>query len=225
MNRIALACMLFAAACSKADDCQRLADRTMALMKDMPMPKGKDLGDAKTQFVEMCRKDPKKYTTDPDAKCILEASSDSAAADCLKKGMEEYRSKSKVSEAPMNLNRIGKGAKIAFVETSAFPKGKAKVLPADNGAPGCCGDAAKTNKCAVSTEWASDPVWKALDFQIDEPTMYRYSYESTDGKTFTVTAVGDTDCDGETATYTLTGTIDSAGNPTVNLARPENGKF
>jgi hypothetical protein len=57
-----------------------------------------------------------------------------------------------------------------------------------------------------------------MEFQIDEPFRYRYSYES-DGQTFTATAVGDPDCDGKPGTYTLTGSVDN-GNPKVELKEP-----
>jgi hypothetical protein len=107
-----------------------------------------------------------------------------------------------------------------FAENAAFTTGKAKTLPAGDT---CC--KGEKGKCAVTTEWATDPVWKALEFSIDEPTLYRYTYESTDGKSFTATAVGDTDCDGQNATFTLTGKLDQAGNPTVDLQKPPAGQY
>src|SRR6266478_1926075 len=73
----------------------------------------------------------------------------------------------------------------------------------------------KIGKRAVVTDWTSDPVWTALEFQIDEPNLFHYSYES-DGKTFKATAVGDLDCDGKPSTYTLDGKSEN-GNPSVTL--------
>ena len=65
-----------------------------------------------------------------------------------------------------------------------------------------------------------DPVWRALDFQIDEPTLFQYSYRgSADGQSFEAKAVGDLDCDGVFITYELAGTI-SGGNPTFTLTEP-----
>ena len=207
-----LALVVALAACKKGDDCARLFDRMASIMKNDKVASARD------GFLADCRKDPK-YLADPGAKCILEASSDSVAADCMKKDFEAYASKSKASEAALQLNKLGKRAKMVFGETSSFPSGKAKMLP---DVPTCC--SGEGGKCAVSTAWASDPVWKALDFSIDEPSMYRYSYES-DGKTFTALAVGDTDCDGTFATFTLAGTIDAAGNPSVNLTKPGAGQY
>jgi hypothetical protein len=121
---------------------------------------------------------------------------------------EPMAAKGKMTEAQLQLNKIGKSAKVAFVSDAAFPKGKAAMLPAKP----CCPD-----KCPPAA-WASDPVWKALDFQIDEPNLFQYTYES-DGQTFTATAVGDLDCDGVAITYTLAGKVTN-GNPEVNLTEP-----
>jgi len=138
----------------------------------------------------------------------------------------------KVKEAELQLNTLAKKAKVVFAETGKFPVGTAKVLPArtaeykDMG--GCCGSKSSgdtvDNKCPVSKEWASDPVWKALAFSIDEPSNYRYKYESADGTSFTATAAGDADCDGDEATYVLKGTA-ANGTPTVELVQPPKGKY
>jgi hypothetical protein len=63
-------------------------------------------------------------------------------------------------------------------------------------------------------------VWKALDFQVDEPTLFQYSYSaSPDGQSFIAKAVGDLDCDGTFITYELRGTAMN-GNPTLTLTAP-----
>jgi Tfp pilus assembly protein PilE len=134
----------------------------------------------------------------------------------------DYMHKSKASEASLELNKLGKNAKVYFITNSEFPKGTAAQLPKSSGGKGCCGS--PNNKCAVSTEWASDPVWSQLDFQIDEPGNYRYTYTS-DGKSFLATAVGDLDCDGEEATYTLTGDADASGNISTKLITPPPGVY
>ena len=73
-------------------------------------------------------------------------------------------------------------------------------------------------KCPVDAAAWKDPVWTALEFSIDEPSAYHFSYES-DGKTFTALAVGDRDCDQQNATFTLKGTPD--GN--TELTQPPKG--
>ena len=120
------------------------------------------------------------------------------------------------TEVEIELRNLGKDAKVAFITNDHFPKGKAATLPESAG-PSCCGN--PDNKCKASRAWDSDPVWKELVFEIDEPTLFRYSYESTDGQSFTATAVGDLDCDGKTITYTLHGTV-TDGNPATTLDQP-----
>lgn len=149
-----------------------------------------------------------------------------------KGGSESRGGVKKVREAEVYLDAIAKKAKAVFAETGKFPVGTSAVLPARNSdsdiGGGCCGGKSSgtsiDNKCPVSKDWATDPVWKALAFSLDEPSSYRYKYESSDGATFTVVAAGDLDCDGEDAPFTLHGTV-ADGKPTVELVQPPKGKY
>jgi hypothetical protein len=68
--------------------------------------------------------------------------------------------------------------------------------------------------------YASNPVWRELDFQISEPTLFQYSYRgSADGQSFVAKAIGDLDCDGVFITYELTGSVTN-GTPSVTLTEP-----
>ncbi len=130
-------------------------------------------------------------------------------------------------EPVQHLREVGKAAKHVFGESGKFPIGTSKtipVVPADSpGGKGCCNGksdgATVDNKCPVTQDWAADPVWKALDFKLGEPSNYRYTYESSDGKSFTATAEGDLDCDGESAILTLTGTLVD-GKPKTKFTLP-----
>jgi hypothetical protein len=131
----------------------------------------------------------------------------------------------RIPEAVRQLDNVAKAAKSAFADSGKFPIGTSNVLPERNGdmkvAGGCCGSKSNPsgemdNKCAVSTAWASDPTWKALGFSIDEPTLNRLKYESSDGKSFVATATADADCDGEEAVFTIKGTLVD-GKPKVEL--------
>lgn len=127
----------------------------------------------------------------------------------------DYTAKSKKTEAALFLNKLGKSAKRAYAETSLYPSGSAPLTPPEP----CCGQ--PNNHCrAVPERYAADPVWKALDFQVDEPTLFQYSYSaSPDGQSFIAKAVGDLDCDGTFVTYELRGTARN-GNPTLTLIEP-----
>jgi Tfp pilus assembly protein PilE len=127
----------------------------------------------------------------------------------------DYMKRAKKPEAALNLNRIGKSAKRAYAETGAYPAGSAPLTPPRP----CCGQ--PNNHCAaVPALYAANPAWRALDFQIDEPTLFQYSYSaSADGQSFVAKAVGDLDCDGVFITYELTGTATN-GNPAVTLTEP-----
>ncbi len=146
-------------------------------------------------------------------KCVLDAADDDAVKACLTGAMQDYQNKSKATEAKLNLNKLAKELKVYYVTQSSYPAGSAATLPAGE----CC--KGPNNKCPVDASWSKDPVWSALDFQMDEPAVYRYSYTS-DGKTATATAVGDPACDGHVETYTLNVTAEN-GNPKVEIVEPK----
>jgi hypothetical protein len=136
------------------------------------------------------------------------------------------------AEVVSNLDAIAKRANSIFHDTKAFPIGTTAELPARNGdvlASGCCGSKSsgttEDNKCPVSTAWASDPVWKTLGFSIAAPSLYRYKYESADGKSYTATATGDADCDSKEATFRVHGTIDASTKPHAELDLPLKGTY
>jgi prepilin-type N-terminal cleavage/methylation domain-containing protein len=129
----------------------------------------------------------------------------------------DYIKRGKKSEAALQLNKIGKANKRVYAETASFVLDRAGDLPSQPGAGGCCGG--PNHHCDVDVEaFQTDDVWKALDFQIDEPSLFIYHY---DGKatSFVAKAVGDLDCDRSLITYTLTGTANN-GNPAVTLDEP-----
>lgn len=130
----------------------------------------------------------------------------------------QYSKRAKASEASVQLVRIGNSAKRSFAEMGAFPKGTSHVLPA-NSTPGCCG--LEQGKCRPQRQaFEADPVWKQLDFAIDEPTRYQYKYAGApDGKSFVANAIGDLNCDGTVATFELRGSIEN-GSPVVKLVQP-----
>ncbi len=132
----------------------------------------------------------------------------------------DYMKRSKKTEASLQLNKIGKNAKRVYSENSAYVVGTALQLPVKPGSGGCCGGTgASPNHCAkVPASFALNPVWKNLDFQIDEDSLFYYDYTGTTN-TFVAKATGDLDCDGTEIQFTLTGDAVS-GNPAVVLTEP-----
>jgi hypothetical protein len=60
--------------------------------------------------------------------------------------------------------------------------------------------------------------WQELDFSIDEPHRFRYSYDGT-AESFTARAIGDLDCDGAGVEITATGSVKD-GAPIVQISDP-----
>jgi prepilin-type N-terminal cleavage/methylation domain-containing protein len=128
----------------------------------------------------------------------------------------DYIKRSKRVEASLQLNKIGRSAKRVYSENAAYVVGNAAQLPQHPGA-GCCGG--PNNHCpALPMSFAADPIWRQLDFQIDEPSLFYYDYSGA-LTTFSAMATGDLDCDTIEIVYTLNGTA-ANGNPAVSLTEP-----
>jgi type IV pilus assembly protein PilA len=133
----------------------------------------------------------------------------------------DYMKRSKKTEAALQLDKIGKNNKRIFSETSQYSQTPGAALPKAVGAGGGCCDSANNNHCAaLPASFTADPGWRALDFQIDEPNLFVYSYTASNSSTFVATATGDLDCDGTGIVYSLNGTA-PAGNPAVKLVEPD----
>lgn len=125
----------------------------------------------------------------------------------------DYMKKSKKTEASLQLNKISKNSKVYFVTNAAFVDSAVTTFTARPATtPVNC------KYTVVDTAWASDSGWAALDFQIDEPNLFKYNYTGG-GVTATATAVGDLDCDTTTITYTLALTAPS-GNASAIITEP-----
>jgi prepilin-type N-terminal cleavage/methylation domain-containing protein len=121
----------------------------------------------------------------------------------------DYMKKSKKTEASLQLNKIMKNDKTFFVTNARYVTDPGAKKPAGIPCP---------NKLSVDSTWPSDTGWAQLDFQIDEPNLFNYTY--TGGSTAaTAIAQGDLDCDGTSITYTLNMTSPQ-GNAAGTLTEP-----
>lgn len=131
------------------------------------------------------------------------------------KAAEDYARKSKKTEASLMLNKLSKMAKTYAIAQQKYPAGSTGITPAIP----CCKQ--QGMKCQPDPKVWTGP-WAELEFQIDDPHLFRYSYES-DGKTFTAKAVGDLDCDENEITYgTVTGKLVD-GTPSVTIDETPSG--
>ncbi len=134
---------------------------------------------------------------------------DKADDNAADKGRGDDKRNSMKLEANLTLDRMAKQSRRMFGDSGGFAVGQAGPTPATP----CCQGA--NHKCAISKEWASSPVWSALEFHVDEPGRFQYSYAG-EAQKFTATAVGDVDCDGHPTTYTVHGMVDGNGMPQID---------
>jgi len=108
----------------------------------------------------------------------------------------DYTKRSKTSEAALQLDKLAKNLRVHHIVHAELPRGATPLTPATP----CCEQ--PSGRCRVDASSWQDPIWKALDFQIDEPSLFQYRYQS-DGTTAVVEAIGDLDCDTTPITYRL----------------------
>jgi type IV pilus assembly protein PilA len=154
----------------------------------------------------------------------------------------DYMKKSRATEAGEQLNGIGKKQKTWYGDNGSFLVAVGALLPTNTAAGGnnCCGgkggvDSQATantvvnNKCTAQPDkFAGDAGWgtsTGMSFSVGEESSYQYSYTGTASTAFNAYAIGDTDCNSISATFTLQGTLDAAGNPSVNLLKPPAGVY
>jgi len=128
----------------------------------------------------------------------------------------DYMKKSKKTEASLQLNKLAKNSKTYFITSANFVTVDGGELP---GAAGTnCDTTTNPGGKFATVDWSTEAGWKDLDFQIDEPNLFAYTY--TSGATLaTAVAVGDLDCDTVLITYTLDLTSIN-GNAAASITEP-----
>ena len=127
----------------------------------------------------------------------------------------KYIKKSKTTEARQFVKKIYDGARAYYLDRPAkkgsfdmnaaqFPAGTS-ITPQLSCCEGSAGD-----KCTpTAAHWQTDS-WRALQFSVDDPHYYQYTFESpvvTSG--FTARANGDLDCNSVFSTFEMYGTINA----------------
>jgi len=134
----------------------------------------------------------------------------------------KYIRRSKTTEASMNVRKLYDSSVSYYESEHATRSGAiiakqfpvaAVVTPATH----CCANAGE--KCPPDpTLWQDTAgTWAALNFSVDDPFYYQYSYDSTGTDTasqFTARANGDLDCDNIYSTFERIGKVDSQHNVT-----------
>jgi type IV pilus assembly protein PilA len=141
----------------------------------------------------------------------------------------KYVRRSKTTEPLMNLRKIFDGS-VAYYERDHANRFGARIeaqFPLDAsptpGQDACCnqdnGRGQSVNVCLPQNApgiWDEIPTWQALNFGIDDPHYYWYSYDSTGtgiGSRFTARASGNLDCDanGIFSTFERVGGVNPEG--------------
>ena len=141
--------------------------------------------------------------------------------------------RSKTSEATINLRRIYDGAVTSYQSEQVDRSGQGlapkfpdtiEATPAENA---CC-QANDRGQCPSNSEAFVRPTWQQLQFSIDDPHYYWYSFVSDGegaGAAFTARASGNLNCDATFSTFERIGFVDLIsgsiqGGSGVHVIRP-----
>jgi type IV pilus assembly protein PilA len=128
----------------------------------------------------------------------------------------KYIKKSKTSEARQFVKKIYDGARAYYMD----PNGAKDFASADadpqfpdavgpTPAASCCGGTGGDKCLPEASQWA-DPSWIALQFSVDDPHYFWYTYNTTAATSnFTAIAEGDLDCNTVTSYFSMYGEINS----------------
>ncbi|MCB9543567.1 MAG: pilin [bacterium] len=138
----------------------------------------------------------------------------------------KYIRRSKTSEATMNIRKLfdssvsyynneysaRNGEKLA----RQFPGSGAETVAPDGWEGETCEGGSSQKFTPQPNTW-EDPVWQGLNFAVDDPFYYRYTYVSEGegaDSAFTARANGDLNCDQVLSTFERIGTVDAENNVT-----------
>jgi type IV pilus assembly protein PilA len=128
----------------------------------------------------------------------------------------KYIRRSKTTEASMNVRKLFDSSVAYFESEHATRAGAvvAKQFPATQAATptvnSCCGQAG--DKCAANPASWDVQTWSSLNFSVDDPHYYWYTYTASGTEAtsqFTAAANGNLDCDASYSTFERVGSIDA----------------
>ena len=136
----------------------------------------------------------------------------------------KYIRRSKTAEATMNLRKIFDSSVSYFNEEHAarnggilprqFPAAVTSTPPGAAPGPACTNGSSQ--KIQPNAATFSVGTWQALNFSVDDPFYYQYTYEANAStgvaSKFTARASGNLDCDSVLSTFERIGTVDAQNN-------------
>ncbi len=133
----------------------------------------------------------------------------------------KYGRRSRTSEATLNVRKLFDGSVAYYAAEHADRDGV--VLPhqfpgtvaSSSGTAASACDAGASRKIVPIPQAWKHPTWQGLNFAIDDPHYYVYSYESEGvgiAAHFSARATGDLDCNGVTSTFERVGEVDDQNN-------------
>ena len=132
----------------------------------------------------------------------------------------KYIRRSKTTEATMNIRKLFDSS-VSYYQEEHADRGIGTALPrqfpasvALTPAVSAC-TAGSSKKITPNSTYFSAATWQALNFSVDDPFYFQYSYDGAGtgvASSFTARANGDLNCDGVLSTFERVGLVDASNN-------------
>ncbi len=112
-----------------------------------------------------------------------------------------------------DLRRLYDGARAYYMDEDHGARGSSRLAQPSTGFVPPLGECCRQGgKCEPDPAWWAGEPWSALYFSMESPHRHSFAYRvAADGRSFTVAASGDIDCDGEYSTFEAVGIVGSDG--------------
>ncbi len=202
-----------------AEDCGAIATRLLPILSGGQETVGVEV---MKNVVDRCQTRSKGSADDVLFRCVAAAKDDAGIMTCVKDATSVLESardtgtkrpSRRAGEAELQMAKLKTNAKAIYTTDASYPVVTAPLTPSTP----CCEQPG--GRCQPNAaDWAT-PAWQALDFQLDEPHDFQYSYQGSNS-TYVAVAIGDPGCSGKPIKLTLSGTA-VGGNPSSSLERQE----
>jgi hypothetical protein len=197
------------AASTVDDDCARYVTTSREVLDTLL---GRPLTDTDlAAMIDGCRVAPARVRAEEPVDCVLAASDADGVQRCFADRLAANADRARRTTQDSFPEAIRAKARIYYLRHGNYPTGRTPLTPS-------------TPCCRQPSTWCepADLAWTGPLRELAPgavATRYQYRYRGTpSGNHFTVTAIGDPGCNGGRVTVTITGTVDDAGEPVIEIA-------
>ena len=163
------------------------------------------------ELITGCRRDPTRARAEEPVDCVLAAPDRDGVQRCFADRLAATADLTRRKAQDAFPESIRANARMFYLRNGSYPTGRTPLIPAT----ACCRQA--STWCEPADFAWTGPLRELAPGAVASRYQYRYRGGKS-GNHFVVTGVGEPACDGVRVTVTITGTVDDAGEPVIEIA-------